>query len=206
LHSTTQRIAGGFYYPANGVILEREGGSLLVDTGYRPDQVETLLQWSRQSLAGPISLAFATHFHNDRTGGIPALEKHGLRTLAHPLTCDLARANGLPVPQPISDFDKKPYRLTTGCELYFPGAGHTRDNVVVWFPRQRALLGGCLLKSTTSNGLGNLADAVVGEWASSIRRVRETYPHPGIVVPGHGTATGDSIGTTLRLIAETQSR
>jgi metallo-beta-lactamase class B len=206
LHSTTELIAGGYYYPANGVILELKGASLLIDTGYRPDQAQTLLQWSKQNLAEPISLAFVTHFHKDRTGGIPALEKHGIRTLAHPLTCDLARANGLPVPRPIRNFDRNEHRLATGCELYFPGAGHTKDNVVVWFRRQQALFGGCLLKSITSNGLGNLTDANVPEWVSSLNRVRERYPNPMIVVPGHGTIAGDAIGTTLRLISDTQTR
>jgi glyoxylase-like metal-dependent hydrolase (beta-lactamase superfamily II) len=82
LYSATDLIAEGVYYPANGVILEQKGGSLLIDTGYRPDQAETLLEWSKRNLAAPISLAVATHFHRDRTGGIPALEKHGIRTLA----------------------------------------------------------------------------------------------------------------------------
>jgi hypothetical protein len=45
LHSVTDVIAGGLYYPANGLILENPEGALLIDTGYRPDQAETLLAW-----------------------------------------------------------------------------------------------------------------------------------------------------------------
>jgi glyoxylase-like metal-dependent hydrolase (beta-lactamase superfamily II) len=206
LHTTTNAISEGFYYPANGVIYERKSGSVLIDAGYRPDQAETLLEWSKRNLASPISLAFATHFHNDRVGGIPALERHGIPTVAHPLTSELARLKGLPVPQPIRDFKKRQHRLTDGCELCFPGAGHTRDNCVVWFPHQRVLFGGCFLKSVTSDDLGNLADSVLRDWTSSIHLVREAYPNPRIVVPGHGTIAGDSIGTTSRLITEAQPR
>src|SRR5690242_4096778 len=46
LFTVTNLIEGNYYYPANGVIFERPGGSVLIDTGYRPDQAETLLEWS----------------------------------------------------------------------------------------------------------------------------------------------------------------
>jgi glyoxylase-like metal-dependent hydrolase (beta-lactamase superfamily II) len=62
----------------------------MIDTGYLPEQSETLLQWSKTSLSAPIISALATHFHNDRTGGIAGLRKHGVRTLAYPLACQLA--------------------------------------------------------------------------------------------------------------------
>jgi hypothetical protein len=54
-----------------------------------------------------------------------------------------------------------------------PGAGQTRDNVVAWSPEQRVLFGGCLLKPTSSGGLGNTADSVLADrpqhhrWRSS---------------------------------------
>jgi metallo-beta-lactamase class B len=206
LHTTTDLIAGVGYYPANGLILEQRDGSLLIDTGYRPEQAETLIEWSREHLDAPISNAVVTHFHNDRTGGIPALERHGIRALAHPMTCDLTRANGLPVPEPIRGFDQNVHHLSPDCELFFPGAGHTRDNIVVWFRPQRVLFGGCFLKSGTSVSLGNLADADVAAWGYSITRMHQRYDNPEIAVPGHGTVAGDPIGTTLRLVSETQSR
>jgi metallo-beta-lactamase class B len=32
-------------------------------------------------------------------------------------------------------------------QAYYPGAGHTRDNIVVWVPQDKVLFGGCLIKS-----------------------------------------------------------
>ena len=211
LHSTTGIIAGTTYYPANGLILERSEGSLLVDTGWDSEQALVLLEWSKQHLGAPITQALATHFHYDRTGGIPGLQARGIVTYAHPLTCELARARNTvagahktPVPEPIAEFGAAPYSLNADCELYFPGAGHTRDNIVVWLPRAGTLFGGCFLKSVTSPSLGNLEDAVIADWPASVRNVSARYPNPRIVVPGHGTMTGDSLGRTLALLAASQ--
>jgi metallo-beta-lactamase class B len=77
LHTTTAIIAEGegVYFPANGLILEREGGSLLIDTGYLPAHAAALLKWSKQTLRHPITQAVATHFHRDRTGGPPCRQR-----------------------------------------------------------------------------------------------------------------------------------
>jgi metallo-beta-lactamase class B len=108
----------------------------------------------------------------------------------------------MPVPEPINNFGAAPYRLDADCELFFPGAGHTRDNIVAWFPHQQVLFGGCFLKSVTSLDLGNVADAVVADWSTSVRRVRARYPSRRIAIPGHGTISGDPVGHTLALLAE----
>jgi glyoxylase-like metal-dependent hydrolase (beta-lactamase superfamily II) len=199
LHTTTNVIAPGVHFPANGLILERESDSLLIDTTSQPDSAAALLRWSQQSLRKPIKQAVATHFHNDRTGGIPALDAAGIPTVAHPLTIELARSHSLPLPSGTLDFVNGVTHLSKDCELFFPGAGHSRDNVVVWFPRQQVLHGGCLLKSVTSKNLGNLTDAVVTDWADTIKRVQARYRAPKKVIPGHGTISGDPLAYTLAL-------
>ena len=201
LHTTTGQIEPGFYYPANGLVLERPQGSLLIDTGYTPGQAETLLAWSGRVLKRPITEAIATHLRNDRTGGIDGLRRHGVRTLAHPATCALAKAHGVLEPQPIADFQGDAHRLDDDCELYFPGAGHTCDNIVAGLPQPRVLFGGCFLKSVTSSNLGNIADAVVDDWAGSLERARTRYPDAILAVPGHGTISGDAFARTHALLA-----
>jgi metallo-beta-lactamase class B len=204
LHTTTAIIAEGegVYFPANGLILESDHGSLLVDTGYSPEHAEVLVKWAKLSLRRPITQAVATHFHRDRTGGIPALQAAGIPTVAHPLTCELARSRGTAVPTAAANFVQETAQLPAECELFFPGAGHTRDNIVVWLPRQRVLFGGCFLKSVTSPDLGNPADAVVADWAGSAQRVRARYPTTKFTVPGHGTISGDPVGHTLALLVK----
>jgi metallo-beta-lactamase class B len=200
LHTTTGLIDGGFWYPANGLILEREGGSLMIDTTYEPEQALVLLDWSRTALNWPITGALATHFHRDRTGGIPGLQHRRITTLAPPLTCELAKTHTAPVPQPIEGFTGETHQLGEGCEVFFPGAGHTRDNVTAWLSDQKVLFGGCFLKSRTSPDLGNLQDAAVADWAASVTRLAAHYHEPRFVIPGHGTITGDPIDWTLKLL------
>jgi metallo-beta-lactamase class B len=202
LHTTTATIEGGYVFPANGLIIERPRGSLLIDTGYSPDQSELLLQWSNINLASPISSAIATHFHRDRTGGIDGLRVHRIHTLASPLTCELAKAHDLPLPEPIKGFADKPYRFAADCELFFPGAGHTRDNIVAWIPKHQILFGGCFLKSATSDDLGNVADADIPDWPASVRRAHAQYPLAKLAIPGHGTISGDPVAQTLALLAK----
>jgi metallo-beta-lactamase class B len=70
-------------------------------------------------------------------------------------------------------------------ELFYPGAGHTVDNIVVWLPRQQILFGGCLIKSELAKDLGNVAEADVKEWSRSIHRVMEKFPIARVIIPGH---------------------
>ncbi len=205
LHTTTDTIDEDkrVYYPANGLLLEGSDGSVLVDGGWTREHAEVLLEWAEQTLRRPVSLAVATHFHGDRTGGIPACDAAGIPSLAHPLTRELAMSRGESVPSRAAEFVADVAQVSQGCELYFPGPGHTRDNIVAWFPRQRVLFGGCFLKSVTSKDFGNVADSVPAEWTASVQRVQARYPARAITVPGHGTIAGDAIAHTLRLVAKT---
>jgi glyoxylase-like metal-dependent hydrolase (beta-lactamase superfamily II) len=67
-------------------------------------------------------------------------------------------------------------------EVFYPGAGHSPDNLVVDFPARRILFGGCLIKS--GDDVGNLADADLAAWPASVKALQRFAP--AIVVPGHG--------------------
>jgi glyoxylase-like metal-dependent hydrolase (beta-lactamase superfamily II) len=82
--------------------------------------------------------------------------------------------------------------------VFYPGAGHTIDNVVAWVPSDGVLFAGCLVKSITAPDLGNVADADLGAYPATIRRLADTY-RPRHVIPGHGTIAGDSIAHTSAL-------
>lgn len=48
------------------------------------------------------------------------------------------------------------------------------------------LVGGCLVKSASAKDLGNITDAYVNEWSTSIENVLKRYENINLVVPGHG--------------------
>jgi len=86
---------------------------------------------------------------------------------------------------------------------FYPGAGHTKDNIVIWVPKPRVLYGGCFVKSTEATDLGNLSDADPAAWAASIRRVMAAFPDPAFVIPGHLDWTDkESLSHTTRLLEE----
>jgi metallo-beta-lactamase class B len=197
IHTTTRVLDGVGYYPANGAIVVTPNGAVLIDTGWSASYARAILDaWERMKLP-PVTQAVATHFHTDRTGGIDELTRRGVPTYGNPLTIGLAQDNGFPVPRPLHDVEK--HRVNLGAvEVFYPGAGHTLDNVVVWVPGDAVLFGGCLVKSTTAPDLGNLDDANVPAWPATMRVLARTYA-PRHVIPGHGTIAGDSLAHTAAL-------
>jgi metallo-beta-lactamase class B len=67
----------------------------------------------------------------------------------------------------------------------FFGEGHTKDNVVGYFPVDDVLFGGCLIKELDASK-GFLGDATLAEWSNTVERIKKQYPNLKIVVPGHG--------------------
>ena len=71
--------------------------------------------------------------------------------------------------------------------LFYPGAGHSEDNIVVWLEKHKVLFGGCLIKSLEAKGMGNLSDANVNQWRQSITNITDAFLlNTAVVVPGHG--------------------
>jgi glyoxylase-like metal-dependent hydrolase (beta-lactamase superfamily II) len=86
-------------------------------------------------------------------------------------------------------------------EVFYPGPGHTEDNIVVWIPSDGVLFGGCLVKAIENIGLGNTADAFVDRWASTIRGLQTKYADAKIVIPRHGRIGNlDLLKHTIELI------
>ncbi|NBD14260.1 COR family subclass B1 metallo-beta-lactamase [Corallococcus silvisoli] len=174
---------------ANGLLVEDGDASILVDTGWTPRQSKLLLTWARDTLHHPVRAALVTHFHVDRTGGIPTLDAQGIPVHSREDTARRAAAQGNPVPQQrLSDAqDFGP------LSVFFPGAGHTADNLVVLHPATRTLFGGCFIRDATGKGMGNLEDADLAAWPASLQRERAHFPDVRIVVPGHESPGGPEL-------------
>jgi len=76
-----------------------------------------------------------------------------------------------------------------------------QDNIVVWVEQEKVLYGGCFIKNTESQGLGNIADAALDEWAASIRRAMKACSKAKYVIPGHQNwDSNKSLQHTLKLL------
>jgi glyoxylase-like metal-dependent hydrolase (beta-lactamase superfamily II) len=184
---------------ANGLLVEGDGASLLVDTGWSDADARRLFAFAARR-GRPVREVMVTHAHEDRTGGVGYALTHGAHVHALAATIEHARARDRPVPDtPLVS----PSTLAVAgarVEVFYPGTGHSDDNVVVWVPAARVLFGGCFLKSATAADLGNVADANLAAWRDSLAAVRVRYPDPAVVVPGHGAPGGDPIAHTLALL------
>jgi metallo-beta-lactamase class B len=81
----------------------------------------------------------------------------------------------------------------------FPGEGHTKDNVVGYFPVDRVMFGGCLVKELNASK-GYLGDANLETWSATVEKVKKEFPEVSIVIPGHGEhGSKDLLDYTIRL-------
>ena len=189
--------------PANGLLLMTEKEALLIDTPWTEDQTERLVDWIEQDRGLSIMGVVATHFHPDCMGGIGAAHRRGIPTYGLSLTAQLAREDGSDPPKVLFTESKQLSVGGENLELFYPGPGHSHDNIVVWLAGAKVLFGGCLIKNATTNHIGYLGDAEVDRWAASVEKVKARYPEARLIVPGHGEPGGwELVNNTLALIAQ----
>lgn len=171
---------------ANGLIVIEGNNAHMIDTPWELEDTKELVNWI-QSKHLTLKSAVATHFHEDASAGIAWLNQLNIATYATTKTNELLQLkNAELASHPVN---ATTYQIVTDTiELFYPGAGHTQDNNVVWLPKAKILFGGCFVKSANSKNLGNIADASIHDWPISINHVIQRYSDVTLVVPGHGAA------------------
>lgn len=192
LHTSWGVLDDGSRFPSNGLVVEAGDSLVLIDTAWGEPETERLLAWIDTAFAAPLRGAVVTHWHDDRTAGIGALRRRGIPVRGHPLTARLTAEKGAPAPDALAGLDAPGSAVAVGgVEVFFPGPGHTFDNVMVWVPSAGALFGGCAVRELATTSLGNTADGDLREWPVSIERARARYGSAvSVVVPGHGSPGG----------------
>ncbi len=220
-----------FPWPANSLIVEMDNGQLvLVDTPYTPEATRDLIAWLKLEFGERDIVAINTGPHVDNLGGNKFLVEQGIPVYGSELTAEWLMINGertqqliltwleaahdqyyyeghqqityVP-PTQLFKLDENP-ELQFGDEtiqIYYPGAGHTPDNIVVYFPSKKVLFGGCMILA--GDTLGNTTDADLDEWPNSVERLSQFDVE--ILIPGHGTRFDAGLLThTSNLLSEIQ--
>jgi metallo-beta-lactamase class B len=201
------KMLDGKPFPSNGLIINTEKEVVLVDAAWTNSQTEQLLSWINSNLKKRVGLAIISHSHDDRIGGIRILLDNGVKVISSNLTADRAERDGFPRPQSIVPMSDSTFTIgKTSIETFYPGRGHSPDNIVVWVNAQKVLFGGCLVKSTESKGLGNIADATISEWPVTIQQLVERYPGAVFVIPGHFGWKGNPLKHTLGLLKDLKTQ
>ncbi len=208
----------------------RDSTLVMVDTPWTPQATEDLLAWIEEKYGQARIVAINGHYHIDNLGGNQALIAAGIPVYGSDLTAQLIIERGeLSLDETVTFFSNNGYDycvddysnlelvppteifpLEEGlildfegekAEISFPGAGHSPDNIVVYFPDKKLLFGGCLVIGWDK--IGNTADADMTAWPDSIRNL-ETFD-ADIIVPGHGTRLDPQLlDHTLHLLEEYQ--
>jgi metallo-beta-lactamase class B len=200
MHTTVGRF-DGVAVAANGLLVVRDTTAVLIDTGWDAAQTGALLRWAAESLKRPVRLAVVTHAHPDRLGGMPALQAAHIPAVALPRTVQLAAAVGTHGLVARGDLVAAPVSVL-GIELFYPGPGHTADNIVAFVPGEQVLFGGCLVKEQHATDLGNVRDADLGHWPVAVQAVLARYPEAHRVIPGHGAPGGLELLTHTRALLQ----
>ncbi|ACT92618.1 subclass B1 metallo-beta-lactamase [Dyadobacter fermentans] len=188
--------------PCNGLIVFDGGEAVIFDTPADDATSEKVIRWVEDSLKCKVKAVIATHFHEDCVGGLKAFHEHGIPSYATNKTIAFDKEHKFPVPQ--KGFDNK-LELNVGTKpvvAAFYGEGHTRDNIIGYFPSEKVMFGGCLIKEVDATK-GNLADANVDVWPATVANIRKQYSDVKVVIPGHGKIGGSELlDYTIKLFSQ----
>lgn len=170
---------------ANGMYLVTGDGVVMFDTPWDTTQFQPLLDSIKLKHNKPVVLCIATHWHSDKTAGLEYYRQKGIKTYTTVLTDELSRKNNKKRAEYYMKEDTLFHVGEYMFETCYPGEGHTADNIVIWFGKEKILYGGCLIKGTDADNLGYLGDANVTAYESTLRNVQKKYPDPRFIVISH---------------------
>ncbi len=174
--------------PCNGLVFINSGEAVVFDTPVDDSASAELINWIEHEKNSKVKAVVVNHFHWDCLGGLGTFHKMNAKSYSNAATIDYAKKDTVNNPVlPQNGFTDK-LVLKIGDEEVinvYSGGGHTEDNIVSYIPSEKVLFGGCLIKAI-GVGKGNLEDANVKEWSSTVAKIKEQFPEIKYVVPGHG--------------------
>jgi metallo-beta-lactamase class B len=207
IYTTYGDAGNGNMYPANGMYLVTNQGVVLMDTPWDTTQFQPLLDSIIARHHQKVVMSISTHFHADRTGGLTYYTQKGIQTYTSKMTDDLSKAKHEPRAAHLIYRDTVFKVGQYSFETFYPGKGHSPDNIVLWFGQEKVLYGGCFIKSVDTNSPGNLSDAHIDEWIISLQKVQAKYGKPNYIIPGHQDWTSKKALThTLKILKKYQRK
>ncbi|MCK0192528.1 subclass B1 metallo-beta-lactamase [Arenibacter sp. F20364] len=175
----------------NGMLVVNDKEALVFDTPTDDDSSLGLINFVTKILNCNIIGVIPTHFHGDCVGGLETFNEYSIPAYSSNKTLELLEANGKEFSKPINGFDDSLTLNIGGKRIYMEyfGEGHTKDNVIGYFPLENAIFGGCLIKEVGASK-GNLEDANLTEWSNTVTKLKQKYPSLKMVIPGHGKSGG----------------
>jgi metallo-beta-lactamase class B len=178
----------------NGMIVINENEAIVFDTPAGDTSSGELINYLTSGRNYKINAIIPTHFHEDCVGGLEKFNENNIPSYASGKTTELLKNKGRKFSRPIKIFADSLTLNVGNKKVYveYFGEGHTKDNVIGYFPEDNAVFGGCLIKEVDATK-GFLEDANVTAWPETVRRLKQKYPQIKIVIPGHGKSGGTEL-------------
>jgi metallo-beta-lactamase class B len=182
---TTYNTYDGSQVPANGMYLLTGNGVVMFDTPWDTTQFQPLLDSIKLKHNKSVVLCIATHWHSDKTAGLEYYRQKGIKTYTTVRTDELSKKNHNKRAEFLMTKDTVFHVGKYSFETYYPGPGHTTDNIVIWFNNEKILYAGCLIKGADSESLGFLGDGNVRAYESTLKRVQKKFRKPKFIIISH---------------------
>jgi cyclase len=202
---------------SNSTILEMQDYLVVVDSN-SPSGARAVAELARRVSPKPVRYVLLTHHHGDHIYGSALWTRAGAVTVAHAsMLAELARleparwragmerdpalaALGNAPEPPKQTFDDNLWVLedrTRRIEVRRLGPAHTRDDVVVYLPREQVL---CAGDTVLHQPLNFFRDSDFPSWLE-VLKAEAALPVKQII-PGHGTPAGPELITLQRQFLE----
>lgn len=199
---------GGWMVNNAGVVVDRSGGSLLVDTLATEARTRALLAQVASLGAGQPGTLVNTHHHPDHTYGNGFLPPE-TKVISHDLCRVKVIDAGLEAVKVITepeygDLVLRPPDVTFSdamtlhldsrpVHLRHLGPAHTTNDVVVWLPDEKVLFAGDL---AFAGGQPFMLEGSVTGFRAALSSMRDLEPE--VLVPGHGpVCRGEEVSALL---------
>lgn len=192
----------------NSVVIERKNDFVIVDAN-SPGGAAAVQAEVRRLSSKPVRYVLLTHHHGDHIYGNALWTRAGAITVAHKtMVGELARIEparwrmaaardpemaglGDTPEAPRQTFDGPQWILDSDerrIEVYSFGAAHTRDDVVVYLPREQVLCTGDMALNTSLN---SFVDSDFRHWPKALSAAAQLRARH--ILPGHGAPGGVEI-------------
>ncbi len=171
--------------PANGMYLVTNNGVVMFDTPWDTTQFQPLLDSIKLKHNKTVVMCFATHWHSDKTAGLEYYRQQGIKTYTTKLTDELSKKNNKKRAEILMANDTAFNVGQYSFETYYPGQGHTEDNIIIWFKKEKILYGGCLIKGADDENLGYTDDGNIIAYASTLKKVQQKCRKPKFIIVAH---------------------
>jgi metallo-beta-lactamase class B len=207
IYTTFGDAGNGVMFPSNGMYMVTNKGVVLFDTPWDSTQFQPLLDSIAAKHHQKVLMCISTHFHADRTEGLTYYKNLGIKTYTTEQTDHISKRNNNPRAAYLIKNDTTFVIGEHQFETFYPGEGHSPDNIVIWFDKEKILYGGCFIKSIETESVGNLSDANPAEWIRSIKKVQAKFPKPKFIIPGHQNwLCNATLEHTLKIIKRHQEK